>query len=69
MNKKSNKTVLIDTIIQLGHSLKMRVVAEGIENEAQLDYLVDKNCDEGQGYYFSRALSADDFWAMLKLGI
>ena len=69
VNQKSNKAVLIDTIIQLGHSLKMKVVAEGIENEKQLEYLLDRNCDEGQGYYFSRALSADDFGAMLKLGI
>ncbi len=42
------------TIISLAHSLKLRVVAEGVETEGQLNFLMRHGCDEMQGYYFSR---------------
>jgi EAL domain-containing protein (putative c-di-GMP-specific phosphodiesterase class I) len=45
-------------IIALAHSLKMKVIAEGVEDAAQLDFLSRQGCDEYQGYYFSKPLSA-----------
>jgi diguanylate cyclase (GGDEF)-like protein/PAS domain S-box-containing protein len=48
-------------IISLAHSLRMRVVAEGIETEEQLRFLVHEGCDEGQGYLFSRPVPAEQF--------
>ncbi len=47
-------------IINLAHSLKLKVVAEGVETEAQLDFLKAHGCDEMQGYYFSRPLGIAD---------
>ncbi len=47
---------ITSAIISLAHSLKMDVVAEGIENEVQLRYLKEEACDEGQGYYFSQPM-------------
>ena len=43
-------------MINLAHSLELKVVAEGVETKAQLDFLVHHGCDEMQGYYFSRPL-------------
>jgi EAL domain-containing protein (putative c-di-GMP-specific phosphodiesterase class I) len=52
--------VLIRTIISLGRSLDLRLVAEGIETPAQAEHLRRLGCDIGQGYYFSRPLPASE---------
>jgi diguanylate cyclase (GGDEF)-like protein/PAS domain S-box-containing protein len=54
---------LVATIISLAHTLKLKVVAEGVENQAQLRLLESLNCDEYQGYLFSKPLSAEIFTA------
>jgi EAL domain-containing protein (putative c-di-GMP-specific phosphodiesterase class I) len=48
--------LLAQAIISLGHSLKLKVIAEGVENETQLKFLKAHRCDEGQGFYFSHPL-------------
>jgi diguanylate cyclase (GGDEF)-like protein len=47
---------LVSTIIGLAHAFDMTTVAEGVENQAQLDYLIREGCDESQGYLHSRPL-------------
>jgi diguanylate cyclase (GGDEF)-like protein len=47
-------------IIALGHQLKLKVIAEGVETEEQLAFLRDNHCDEMQGYYFSRPVTAGE---------
>ena len=54
------------TIITLGHSLGMTVIAEGVETRDQFDLVADLGCDAMQGYYYSRPLRGDDFTAMLQ---
>ena len=49
---------IISTIIQLAHSLDLRVVAEGVETEEQLLFLRNESCDEVQGFYLARPMSA-----------
>jgi len=49
---------LLESIIGLAHSLGLRVVAEGVETRMQADFLRDRGCEELQGYYFSRPVSA-----------
>lgn len=50
-----------DAIIALGHSLRLEVIAEGIESEASLRYLQNQGCQQAQGYLFSPPLQADEF--------
>jgi diguanylate cyclase (GGDEF)-like protein len=54
---------LVSTIIGLAHALKLKVVAEGVETQEQANLLRLLNCDEMQGYLFSRPVSADIFEA------
>jgi EAL domain-containing protein (putative c-di-GMP-specific phosphodiesterase class I) len=54
-------TKLIDTIIAMGRGLNKRVVAEGVETAAQLEYLRRAGCDAIQGYYISKPMTADVF--------
>ena len=55
-------------IITMAHSLELAVIAEGVETEQQLNFLNANGCDEIQGYYFSRALSAADCTEWLASG-
>jgi diguanylate cyclase (GGDEF)-like protein/PAS domain S-box-containing protein len=55
-------------IIALGHSLNLRIIAEGIETEGQLRYLRSQGCDEMQGFYFSRPVPPLEFEQMLREG-
>ena len=55
---RSSAVALTEAITGLGHSLGLKVLAEGVETEAQLDALAALGCDEVQGYYFSRPVPA-----------
>ena len=55
-----SNTAIILAIINLAHNLKLRVVAEGVETEAQAKFLRARGCDEMQGYYFSKPLPAEE---------
>ena len=53
---------IIRAIIAMGQTLKLRVIAEGVENHQQLVLLQNMGCNSYQGYYFSKPLPADDFF-------
>jgi len=55
-----NRGILAQAIISLGHSLNLNVIAEGVENESQLQFLKANGCDEAQGYYFSKPMPPQD---------
>jgi EAL domain-containing protein (putative c-di-GMP-specific phosphodiesterase class I) len=57
---------IIRAVIGMAHSLGLKVVAEGVENEAQLTFLTANGCDEMQGYYYSPPLSAEDCTVFLR---
>ncbi|MCC5880955.1 MAG: EAL domain-containing protein [Idiomarina sp.] len=56
---------LTQTIINLAKSLDIGLVAEGVETEAQVEFLLDRECTVGQGYLFSRPIPADEFTQLL----
>ena len=57
---------IAEAVIGLAHTLNLKVIAEGIETAEQAAFLRARGCNEGQGYYFSRPLAADDFLAWFK---
>lgn len=60
-----NRT-LVQAMITMGHALGMKVVAEGVENQSELDFLLESGCDTAQGYLLSRPLSADQLEIWLE---
>lgn len=58
-----------EAIIAMGHSLRLKVIAEGVEQKEQLDFLKSCRCDEMQGFLRSRPLTEDDFTQLLEKGI
>jgi diguanylate cyclase (GGDEF)-like protein/PAS domain S-box-containing protein len=57
----SNQGMMVKTIIDMGLNLKFTVIAEGIESEEQVKFLTENACRVGQGYYYSKPLSAVQF--------
>ncbi|MBY4678044.1 putative bifunctional diguanylate cyclase/phosphodiesterase [Marinobacterium arenosum] len=65
IGRDEHATRLVESMVQLGHNLGMRVVAEGIEDEAVLQLLRQQRCDYGQGYLYSKPLPAGDVPAVI----
>ncbi|MFA7061886.1 MAG: EAL domain-containing protein, partial [Pedobacter sp.] len=61
-----DNAAIATTVIAMAHSLHLKVIAEGVETEGQLNYLRSHGCDEMQGYYFSRPVSALAFEQLLR---
>jgi EAL domain-containing protein (putative c-di-GMP-specific phosphodiesterase class I) len=57
---------IVAAIVAMAHSLRLKVLAEGVENEHQLSYLKTLGCDQFQGYLCSPPLPADEFEKLLK---
>ncbi|OCH97771.1 diguanylate cyclase [Legionella jamestowniensis] len=60
-----NDASIIEAIIAMGHSLKLRVLAEGIETLEQLKFLRSRNCDEGQGFFYGHPMPPEAFAKLL----
>lgn len=60
LENKENR-YFIETILSIAKNLRLNIVAEGIENEAQRKFLIDQKCDILQGYYFSKPIKDDAF--------
>ena len=68
MTEKVDSSAIVEAIIKLGSTLGMKVVAEGVETDAQMKRLKAMNCPEAQGYLFSRPLHHDAVNDFLREG-
>jgi len=68
IHKDSDDAAIAQAVIAMAHKLGMRVIAEGVETDAQLELLRTYECDSFQGYLFSRPVPADEFTLMLRNG-
>lgn len=64
----SDNAAIVNAIIALGHSLGMKVIAEGVETVEELNYLRTMKCNEMQGYLFSRPVPAEEMTLLLQSG-
>ncbi len=60
-SKHENGNLVVDGVIKLGHSLNMSIVAEGVEEESQAEFLLSLNCEYAQGYHFARPMPIEEF--------
>jgi EAL domain-containing protein (putative c-di-GMP-specific phosphodiesterase class I) len=67
LDAENSHKVLVDTIIAMAHSLKLEVVAEGVETQQQLDYLRSRNVNIIQGYLYSPPIPAEKFRSLLTI--
>lgn len=64
-----DSVAIITAIISMGHRLGLKIVAEGIETQQQLDFLRSHGCNTGQGFLFSPGIAPDQFAQLLRTGI
>jgi diguanylate cyclase len=61
MMQNRNNRVLVETILVMANQLELEVIAEGVEEQNQLDFLKDKGCTFVQGYHIGKPISAEEF--------
>jgi diguanylate cyclase (GGDEF)-like protein/PAS domain S-box-containing protein len=66
LDHDSNDRAIVSAIIRMAQALGMQTTAEGVETEAQLEFLREQGCDEAQGYHFSRPLAPDALETFLR---
>jgi diguanylate cyclase (GGDEF)-like protein/PAS domain S-box-containing protein len=59
---------IVTAVISMARSLKLRVIAEGVETKSELDFLQAHHCDDAQGFYFSKPVPASEFAGLLTRG-
>ena len=69
MSSNADDVSIVNAVVSMGKSLRKRIVAEGVESAEQYACLLALRCDEGQGYYFGRPVTADVFASMLRTGL
>lgn len=65
MLEQTRSDIVVRSIIKMAHELKLKVVAEGIETDEQMQHLLNLGCEFGQGYLFARPVQAKDAYRML----
>ncbi|MCA1805580.1 MAG: EAL domain-containing protein, partial [Xanthomonadaceae bacterium] len=68
MTHDESNASLVSAVISMGKSLKQRVIAEGVETAEQAAFLLDQQCDEGQGFFFGHPMVAEALTPLLQSG-
>jgi EAL domain-containing protein (putative c-di-GMP-specific phosphodiesterase class I) len=66
MDSDRDNAVIVRSIIDLGHNLSLQVTAEGVETQETKDLLVQFECDEAQGYYYSHPIPAYEIFHLFQ---
>jgi EAL domain-containing protein (putative c-di-GMP-specific phosphodiesterase class I) len=66
LDQEGESRAIVGAIVGLGHSLNMKITAEGVETRQQLDQIRARDCDQAQGYYFSTPVPGREVPALLK---
>jgi EAL domain-containing protein (putative c-di-GMP-specific phosphodiesterase class I) len=66
LSTNENDKAVASAVISLGQKLNLRVIAEGVETDDQVAFLREHNCDEMQGYYFSKPIAAQTIEELLR---
>lgn len=66
VTNSARDAAIVRSLIAMAHSMELDVIAEGIETDAQASFLLNENCEEAQGFLYSKPLSATDFENYLK---
>ncbi|MFZ1548638.1 MAG: EAL domain-containing protein [Candidatus Nitrotoga sp.] len=69
MCSNPDDAAIIIALINMGRSLKLRIISEGVESSEQAAFLLAQHCDEGQGYYFGRPMVAEALATLLQTGV
>jgi len=67
ITEDSRQASIVETIISMAKSLNMNIIAEGVETEEQVQYLLEHGCSEFQGFYFSRPISPEKYQELFEL--
>ena len=68
VNNNASNSAIATSVIALGHQLNLNVIAEGVETQEDLDFLKSRDCDEYQGFLYSRPVPVDEFKQLLING-
>lgn len=68
LDSKSEEAAITQAIVSMAHTMRLKVIAEGVETKAQLEFLRGLGCDYGQGFLFSPPLNASDLTSLLRAG-
>ena len=63
--QNADDSAIVRAIVDMARSLSLRVIAEGVETQEHADFLRNINCDQAQGYLYSRPIPADEFGKLL----
>jgi EAL domain-containing protein (putative c-di-GMP-specific phosphodiesterase class I) len=69
ISRSGDDAAIVTAVISMARVLKLRVIAEGVETQAELDFLQAHQCDEAQGYYFSKPVPAQQFESLLRRSV
>ena len=69
INKESHDSAIITAIIAMAHSLRLKVIAEGVDSDEQINFLRARGCLAAQGFFYSQAVPAEAFGQLLQHGL
>ena len=68
IKNQDEKEIIVEIVVRIAEALQLEVVAEGVETQEQLSYVLNSKCEQAQGYLFSRPMAPDQMEEILEEG-